>query len=111
MYTIGNNNQSMSVKLSNKIWTLGQYNKESGYNSCEKWSIFDIPSQEMDYIDIPKNIGLGDNQPGFRTSPLLTLYIKYGIVKFWRKHEKYYFFNDYCICYLWMCFNEKTEFY
>ena len=60
MYTIGNNNQPMSVRLNNKIWTLGQYNEESGYNNCEKWSIFDIPSQEMDYIDIPKNIILGN---------------------------------------------------
>jgi hypothetical protein len=60
MYTIGNNNSPMSAKLNSRIWTLGQFNEESGYNNCEKWSIFDISSQEIRYIDIPKNIELGN---------------------------------------------------
>jgi N-acetylneuraminic acid mutarotase len=60
MYTIGNNNSPMSVKLNNEIWTLGQFNQESGYNSFEKWSIFDIPTEKISYIEIPKNIELGN---------------------------------------------------
>jgi len=60
MYTIGNNNSPMSVNINNKIWTLGRFDEESGYNNCENWHIYDIVSLKENYIEIPKHIKLGN---------------------------------------------------
>ena len=60
MYTIGNNNTPMSVNIKNKIWTLGRYDEEAGYNNCENWHILEIVSLKENYIEIPKHIKLGN---------------------------------------------------